>query len=144
MIIRFRQEVEDHVRGSIWSIGQTQSNASTIFIALVVIILEPLLALASLVGRAATRRCPLSTLRRYVQGLFVRDLRFLRIYHLLLNDLLAIDCDLEVVSGDRLKSCGLVVLSHVINLLVRDLRYVVQELVLACVWDGQVLPMAGL
>ena len=76
--------------------------------------------------------------------MFVRDLRFLRIHHLLLNDLLAIDCDLEVLSSDRLESCGLVVLSHVINLLVRDLRHVVQELVLACVRDGQVLPMAGL
>ena len=63
---------------------------------------------------------------------------------MLFNDLLAIDCDFEVLSGDRLESRSLVVLVHVIDLLVRDLRHVVQELVLACMRDGQVLPMARL
>ena len=102
-----------------------------------VIVLDPLLSLALTLGRAVT-------LRSYRHWQFFHYLRFLRIQHLLLNDLLAIDGDPEVLPGDRLESRGLVVLRHVINLLVRDLCHVVQELVLACMRDSQVLPMARL
>ena len=107
-----------------------------------VIVLDDRLSLTR--GRAALRcRCQLSRLRLRLLGRF-RFLRFLWVHHLLFDHFLAFDTNLEVLSGDLLESCGFIVFSHVINHLVRDLSHVVQELILACVWNGEVLAMTYL